>query len=73
MRNVELATTTNITTTYSGQASSDYIAAALFSATTIDEVNKVVAANMIDDPEFIRELLLFHDFSDCFSNKFELF
>ena len=46
MRNVELATTTNITTTYSGQASSDYIAAALFSATTIDDGGITVKSNV---------------------------
>mgnify|MGYP000733971050 CR=1 FL=1 len=37
LKNVELATTTNITTTYAGQFAGEYIAAALLSASTIDD------------------------------------
>jgi hypothetical protein len=36
-RNVNLATTTNITTTYAGEFAGEYIAAALLSASTIDD------------------------------------
>ena len=36
-RNVNLATTTNITTSYAGEFAGEYIAAALLSASTIDD------------------------------------
>ena len=45
-RNVNLATATNITTTYSGQFSGTYIAAALLSASTIDDGGLTIKANI---------------------------
>jgi hypothetical protein len=45
-RNVNLATTTNITTTYAGEFAGDYIAAALLSASTIDDGGVTVKANI---------------------------
>ena len=45
-RNVNLATTTNITTTYSGEFAGSYIAAALLSASTIDDGGLTVKANI---------------------------
>ena len=45
-RNVNLATTTNITTTYAGQFSSTYIAAALLSASTIDDGGLTIKSNI---------------------------
>ena len=46
LKNVELATTTNITSTYSGQFSGEYIAAALLSASTIDDGGITVKSNI---------------------------
>ena len=37
LNNVKLATAVNITTTYAGQFAGEYIAAALLSASTIDD------------------------------------
>ena len=54
-RNVALATTTNITTTYSGQFAGEYIAAALLSASTIDDGGLTVKAN-ISFKEVIKKL-----------------
>ena len=45
-RNVNLATTTNITTTYAGSFAGEYIAAALLSASTIDDGGLTVKANI---------------------------
>ena len=45
-RNVNLATTTNITTTYAGEFAGEYIAAALLSASTIDDGGVTVKANI---------------------------
>ena len=45
-RNVALATTTNITTTYAGEFVGEYIAAALLSASTIDDGGLTVKANI---------------------------
>ena len=45
-RNVNLATTTNITTTYAGEFAGEYIAAALLSASTIDDGGITVKANI---------------------------
>ena len=45
-RNVNLATTTNITTSYAGEFAGDYIAAALLSASTIDDGGLTVKANI---------------------------
>mgnify|MGYP001377514036 FL=1 len=45
-RNVNLATTTNITTTYAGESAGSYIAAALLSASTIDDGGLTVKANI---------------------------
>ena len=45
-RNVNLATTTSITTSYSGSFAGDYIAAALLSASTIDDGGLTVKANI---------------------------
>ena len=45
-RNVNLATATNITTTYAGQFSGTYIAAALLSASTIDDGGLTIKANI---------------------------
>ena len=54
-RNVNLATTTNITTTYAGEFAGEYIAAALLSASTIDDGGLTVKAN-IDFKEVIKKL-----------------
>ena len=54
-RNVELATTTNITTTYAGEFAGEYIAAALLSASTIDDGGLTVKAN-ISFKEVIKKL-----------------
>ena len=45
-RNVNLATATNITTTYAGQFSGTYIAAALLSASTIDDGGLTIKSNI---------------------------
>jgi len=45
-RNVNLATTTNITTTYAGEFAGEYIAAALLSASTIDDGGLTIKANI---------------------------
>ena len=45
-RNVNLATTTNITTTYAGEFAGEYIAAALLSASTIDDGGLTVKSNI---------------------------
>ena len=54
-RNVALATTTNITTTYAGEFAGEYIAAALLSASTIDDGGLTVKAN-ISYKEVIKKL-----------------
>tara|TARA_R110000796_G_scaffold48413_1_gene116050 strand:+ start:3020 stop:4018 length:999 start_codon:yes stop_codon:yes gene_type:complete len=54
-RNVNLATTTNITTTYAGQFAGEYIAAALLSASTIDDGGLTIKAN-ISYKEVIKKL-----------------
>jgi len=54
-RNVNLATTTNITTTYAGEFAGEYIAAALLSASTIDDGGLTVKAN-IAFKEIIKKL-----------------
>jgi len=46
LRNVNLATTTSITTTYAGEFAGEYIAAALLSASTIDDGGVTVKANI---------------------------
>lgn len=46
LKNVELATTTNVTSTYSGQFAGEYIAAALLSASTIDDGGITVKSNI---------------------------
>jgi len=46
LKNVQLATATNITTSYSGQFAGEYIAAALLSASTIDDGGLTVKANI---------------------------
>jgi len=45
-RNVNLATTTNITTTYAGVFANEYIAAALLSASTIEDGGITVKPNI---------------------------
>jgi len=45
-RKIELATATNVTTTYSGEFAGEYIAAALFSASTIDDGGLTVKPNI---------------------------
>ena len=45
-RNVNLATTTSISTTYAGEFAGEYIAAALLSASTIDDGGLTVKANI---------------------------
>ena len=45
-RNVNLATTTSISTTYAGESAGEYIAAALLSASTIDDGGLTVKANI---------------------------
>jgi hypothetical protein len=54
-RNVNLATTTNITTTYAGEFAGEYIAAALLSASTIDDGGLTVKAN-VSFKEVIKKL-----------------
>ena len=54
-RNVQLATATNITTTYAGEFAGEYIAAALLSASTIDDGGLTVKAN-IGYKEVIKKL-----------------
>jgi hypothetical protein len=46
LKNVQLATAVNITTTYSGEFAGSYIAAALLSASTIDDGGLTVKANI---------------------------
>ena len=46
LKNEELATTTNVTSTYSGQFAGEYIAAALLSASTIDDGGITVKSNI---------------------------
>ena len=46
LKNVKLATAVNITTTYAGQFAGEYIAAALLSASTIDDGGLTVKANI---------------------------
>ena len=46
LNKVSLATTTNITTTYAGEFAGEYIAAALLSASTIDDGGLTVKANI---------------------------
>ena len=46
LRKTELATTTSITTTYAGEFAGEYIAAALLSASTIDDGGLTVKANI---------------------------
>jgi len=46
LKNIKLATTTNITTTYAGEFAGEYIAAALLSASTIDDGGLTVKANI---------------------------
>ena len=45
-RKINLATTTNITTTYAGEFAGEYIAAALFSASTIDDGGLSIKPNI---------------------------
>lgn len=45
-RKINLATTTNITTTYAGEFAGEYIAAALFSASTIDDGGLTIKPNI---------------------------
>ena len=54
-RNVQLATAVNITTTYAGEFAGEYIAAALLSASTIDDGGLTVKAN-ISFKEVIKKL-----------------
>jgi len=46
LKNVQLATAVNITTSYSGEFAGEYIAAALLSASTIDDGGLTVKANI---------------------------
>ena len=46
LKNVQLATAVNITTTYAGEFAGEYIAAALLSASTIDDGGLTVKANI---------------------------
>ena len=55
LKNVELATTTNISTSYAGQFAGEYIAAALLSASTIDDGGITVKSN-ISFKEVIKKL-----------------
>jgi len=55
LRKTELATTTSITTTYAGEFAGEYIAAALLSASTIDDGGLTVKAN-ISYKEVIKKL-----------------
>ena len=55
LKNIKLATTTNITTTYAGEFAGEYIAAALLSASTIDDGGLTVKAN-ISFKEVIKKL-----------------
>tara|TARA_R100000951_G_scaffold105962_3_gene100100 strand:+ start:543 stop:1541 length:999 start_codon:yes stop_codon:yes gene_type:complete len=54
-RNVNLATTTNVTSSYSGQFAGEYIAAALLSSSTIDDGGLTIKAN-ISYKEVIKKL-----------------
>tara|TARA_R110000796_G_scaffold2076_2_gene8301 strand:- start:259 stop:1233 length:975 start_codon:yes stop_codon:yes gene_type:complete len=54
-RNVQLATAVNITSTYAGEFAGEYIAAALLSASTIDDGGLTVKAN-ISYKEVIKKL-----------------
>ena len=54
-RNVNLATTTSITTSYAGEFAGEYIAAALLSASTIDDGGLTIKAN-IAFKEVIKQL-----------------
>ena len=55
LKNVQLATATNITTSYAGEFAGEYIAAALLSASTIDDGGLTVKAN-ISFKEVIKKL-----------------
>ena len=55
LKNVQLATVTNITTSYAGEFAGEYIAAALLSASTIDDGGLTVKAN-ISFKEVIKKL-----------------
>ena len=55
LNEVKLATATNITTTYAGEFAGEYIAAALLSASTIDDGGLTVKAN-ISFKEVIKKL-----------------
>ena len=55
LNKVQLATTTNITTTYAGEFAGEYIAASLLSASTIDDGGLTVKAN-ISFKEVIKKL-----------------
>jgi len=55
LEKVNLATTTNITTTYAGQFAGEYIAAALLSASTIDDGGLTIKGN-ISYKEVIKKL-----------------
>jgi len=55
LKKVDLATTTNITTTYSGEFAGEYIAAALLKSSTIDDGGLTVKAN-ISYKEVIKKL-----------------
>ena len=46
LKNVQLGTTTNITTTYAGEFAGEYIAAALLSASTINDGGVTVKPNI---------------------------
>ena len=55
LRNVNLATTVNITTTYAGEFAGEFIAAALLSASTINDGGVTVKTN-IGYKEVIKKL-----------------
>ena len=55
LKNVNLATVVNVTTTYAGEFAGDYIAAALLSASTINDGGLTVKAN-IGYKEVIKKL-----------------
>ena len=55
LKKVDLATTTNITTTYAGEFAGEYIAAALLKSSTIDDGGLTVKAN-ISYKEVIKKL-----------------
>ena len=46
LKNVHLATAVNVTTTYAGQFAGEYIAAALLSASTINDGGLTVKSNI---------------------------